>query len=219
MYEKLGHAEVTQVEVGAGDTAHAAMRAFADKYFAQFRKTPFGMMRLVWTPPPLPAATPPLRRRLPLRRHSLHFEASVEHPPRLALRHSPARAPSPCIRRTPRTRGQATATSSASLAASSLTSLPSSRSAGGEGGGCMDASLALRVPCLVSQDASCIACFATDSKGAGAGGQDRNVNNMELRSGDGNSPKDGDVNEPDRWGMARGCRASGAVPLALCCLY
>ena len=28
--------------------------------------------------------------------------------------------------------------------------------------------------------------------------QDRNVNNMELRAGDGNSPKDGDVNEPDR---------------------
>lgn len=47
VYEKLGHAEVTQVELGGGDTARTAMQAFADKYFAQFRKTPFGMMRLV----------------------------------------------------------------------------------------------------------------------------------------------------------------------------
>lgn len=47
VYEKLGHAEVTQVELGAGgNSEEAAMGAFADKYFAQFRKTPFGMMRL-----------------------------------------------------------------------------------------------------------------------------------------------------------------------------
>ena len=52
MYEKLGHAEVTQVELPAGDTASNAMQIFADKYFAQFRKTPFGMMRSVPPPPP-----------------------------------------------------------------------------------------------------------------------------------------------------------------------
>jgi hypothetical protein len=35
------------VELGAGgNSEEAAMGAFADKYFAQFRRTPFGMMRL-----------------------------------------------------------------------------------------------------------------------------------------------------------------------------
>lgn len=48
VYEKLGHAEVTQVELGSdgGSSEQESMRAFADKYFEQFRKTPFGMMRL-----------------------------------------------------------------------------------------------------------------------------------------------------------------------------
>lgn len=46
MYEKLGHAEVVQLELD-GNAAENEMRAFADKYFAQFVKTPFGMMRQV----------------------------------------------------------------------------------------------------------------------------------------------------------------------------
>jgi hypothetical protein len=41
VYEKLGHAEVVQLEV----TSPAEMRTFADTYFSQFVKTPFGMMR------------------------------------------------------------------------------------------------------------------------------------------------------------------------------
>lgn len=48
VYEKLGHAEVVQLELqgGAGE-AEQQMRAFADTYFSQFVKTPFGMMRSV----------------------------------------------------------------------------------------------------------------------------------------------------------------------------
>lgn len=46
-YEELGHAEVVQMEL-RGETAQTRrqMEAFADTYFGQFRKTPFGMMRL-----------------------------------------------------------------------------------------------------------------------------------------------------------------------------
>lgn len=43
VYEKLGHAEVVQLELG--DDARKEFAAFADKYFDQFVKTPFGMMR------------------------------------------------------------------------------------------------------------------------------------------------------------------------------
>jgi len=45
VYEHLGHAEVVQLEL-AGDS-QAEMAAFADTYFSQFVKTPFGMMRSV----------------------------------------------------------------------------------------------------------------------------------------------------------------------------
>ena len=48
MYEKLGHAEVVQLELhGEGGEAEQQMAAFADTYFSQFVKTPFGMMRSV----------------------------------------------------------------------------------------------------------------------------------------------------------------------------
>ena len=48
VYEKLGHAEVVQLELaGAASEAEQQMRAFADTYFSQFVKTPFGMMREV----------------------------------------------------------------------------------------------------------------------------------------------------------------------------
>jgi peptide methionine sulfoxide reductase MsrA len=43
VYEKLGHAEVVQLELS--DDASSEFAAFADKYFNQFVKTPFGMMR------------------------------------------------------------------------------------------------------------------------------------------------------------------------------
>lgn len=47
VYEKLGHAEVVQLELqgGAPGQVEQQMRAFADTYFSQFVKTPFGMMR------------------------------------------------------------------------------------------------------------------------------------------------------------------------------
>ena len=48
VYEKLGHAETVQLEVhGEGSEAEQQMTAFADTYFGQFIKTPFGMMRSV----------------------------------------------------------------------------------------------------------------------------------------------------------------------------
>lgn len=48
VYEKLGHAEVVQLELqGGAPQAEQQMRAFADTYFGQFIKTPFGMMRSV----------------------------------------------------------------------------------------------------------------------------------------------------------------------------
>lgn len=49
MYEKLGHAEVVQLELGGSPNDSATqeeMQRFADAYFKQFRKTPFGMIRL-----------------------------------------------------------------------------------------------------------------------------------------------------------------------------
>lgn len=46
-YEELGHAEVVQMELrGESAQTRRQMEAFADTYFGQFRKTPFGMMRL-----------------------------------------------------------------------------------------------------------------------------------------------------------------------------
>lgn len=45
VYEELGHAEVVQVQLEAGK-AQTEMEKFADVYFSQFRKTPFGMLRL-----------------------------------------------------------------------------------------------------------------------------------------------------------------------------
>jgi len=48
VYEKLGHAETVQLEVSSrGSEAEQQMAAFADTYFSQFIKTPFGMMRSV----------------------------------------------------------------------------------------------------------------------------------------------------------------------------
>ena len=47
VYEELGHAEVVQMERrGESAQTRRQMEAFADTYFGQFRKTPFGMMRL-----------------------------------------------------------------------------------------------------------------------------------------------------------------------------
>ena len=47
VYEELGHAEVVQMELrGEAAQTRRQMEAFADTYFGQFRKTPFGMMRL-----------------------------------------------------------------------------------------------------------------------------------------------------------------------------
>ena len=47
VYEELGHAEVVQMELrGESGQTKRQMEAFADTYFGQFRKTPFGMMRL-----------------------------------------------------------------------------------------------------------------------------------------------------------------------------
>jgi hypothetical protein len=40
-----GHAEVVQLELS--DDSSSEFAAFADKYFNQFVKTPFGMMRQV----------------------------------------------------------------------------------------------------------------------------------------------------------------------------
>ncbi|CAL5228143.1 g11222 [Coccomyxa viridis] len=45
LYEKLGHAEVVQVQLDGSKTKQE-MEKFADVYFSQFRKTPFGMLRL-----------------------------------------------------------------------------------------------------------------------------------------------------------------------------
>lgn len=45
LYERLGHAEVVKVDLTADDK-RKAFRAFADRYFALFKKTPVGMMRL-----------------------------------------------------------------------------------------------------------------------------------------------------------------------------
>lgn len=47
VYEELGHAEVVQMELrGESGQTKRQMEAFAETYFGQFRKTPFGMMRL-----------------------------------------------------------------------------------------------------------------------------------------------------------------------------
>ncbi|KAL4418860.1 hypothetical protein ABPG77_002927 [Micractinium sp. CCAP 211/92] len=47
VYEELGHAETVQVELrGDSEEARRQFRTFAQTYFKQFRKTPFGMMRL-----------------------------------------------------------------------------------------------------------------------------------------------------------------------------
>lgn len=45
VYEGLGHAEVVQVELDANERQADQFRAFAQTYFTQFRKTPFGMIR------------------------------------------------------------------------------------------------------------------------------------------------------------------------------
>ncbi|KAG2423641.1 hypothetical protein HXX76_015158 [Chlamydomonas incerta] len=46
-YDSLGHAEVTQLGLtpAPGPQQEAELRAFAKTYFAQFKKTPFGMLR------------------------------------------------------------------------------------------------------------------------------------------------------------------------------
>ena len=44
VYERLGHAEVVSLDVASPDQ----FRTFATRYFAQFQKTPWGMMRSVW---------------------------------------------------------------------------------------------------------------------------------------------------------------------------
>ncbi|KAG2434554.1 hypothetical protein HYH02_012220 [Chlamydomonas schloesseri] len=46
-YDALGHAEVTQLGIAPapGPQQEAELRAFAKAYFAQFKKTPFGMSR------------------------------------------------------------------------------------------------------------------------------------------------------------------------------
>ncbi|PNW72863.1 hypothetical protein CHLRE_14g609400v5 [Chlamydomonas reinhardtii] len=46
-YDSLGHAEVTQLGIAPapGPQQEAELRAFARAYFAQFKKTPFGMSR------------------------------------------------------------------------------------------------------------------------------------------------------------------------------
>lgn len=47
MYERLGHAEVVQLQLDGGNEA-TQMRMFADRYFSQFKRSPFGgMQRLV----------------------------------------------------------------------------------------------------------------------------------------------------------------------------
>lgn len=46
VYEKLGHAEVVQLELnGSAEGARKQMEVFADVYFSQFKRTPFGMIR------------------------------------------------------------------------------------------------------------------------------------------------------------------------------
>lgn len=45
VYEGLGHAEVVQVELDPNERQAAQFRAFAQTYFKQFRRTPFGMIR------------------------------------------------------------------------------------------------------------------------------------------------------------------------------
>jgi hypothetical protein len=47
LYEKQGHAEVTQVGIDSA-SADKDYGMFAETYFAQFKKTPFGMIRQVW---------------------------------------------------------------------------------------------------------------------------------------------------------------------------
>ena len=44
LYERLGHAEVVKVDLAADDKK--AFKTFADKYFALFKKTSIGMIRL-----------------------------------------------------------------------------------------------------------------------------------------------------------------------------
>lgn len=47
VYERLGHAEVVQLQLDAGDEAKQ-MQMFAERYFSQFKRSPFGgMQRLV----------------------------------------------------------------------------------------------------------------------------------------------------------------------------
>lgn len=46
LYERLGHAEVVKVDLSSDSDQVKQFRAFADKYFALFTKTPRGMMRL-----------------------------------------------------------------------------------------------------------------------------------------------------------------------------
>lgn len=48
VYERLGHAEVVSVQLDAGEAAKKQMEAFAQQYFEQFRRLPWGgMQRLV----------------------------------------------------------------------------------------------------------------------------------------------------------------------------
>jgi hypothetical protein len=59
VYEKLGHAEVVQLDISAEpQAAQQEFRRFAQTYFKQFNKTPFGMARQVGAPSLAP------RRRL-----------------------------------------------------------------------------------------------------------------------------------------------------------
>lgn len=47
VYERLGHAEVVQLQLDRG-SEEQQIRMFADRYFAQFKRSPFGgMQRLV----------------------------------------------------------------------------------------------------------------------------------------------------------------------------
>jgi hypothetical protein len=49
VYERLGHAEVVKVDINADSPQDVKneFKTFAKTYFAQFRKTRFGMQRLV----------------------------------------------------------------------------------------------------------------------------------------------------------------------------
>lgn len=72
LYEEQGHAEVTQVGIES-EAAEKQFGMFAETYFSQFKKTPFGMIRQVRRAPVL--------QHVPLRtQQQAHYKPSRRIP-------------------------------------------------------------------------------------------------------------------------------------------